>query len=129
MSKSKPDLEAILGFRLSPEMLAQIHSIVEQHVNEKLEEVLRKLLEEKLDDAIKKCLEEKEKHVETEVTELKEIPERKATTLIENYVKSHPRCLTSDIIFDLKLDPDLVLEILSKLEKAKKVRGESIESK
>lgn len=130
MSTKKPDLEAVIGFKLSPEMMAQIHMTVEECVNDKLEELLRRLVDEELDKRIVKKLEEKEKNVEPETTiELKEIPEEEATRLVQDYVDKHPECLTSEIIFGLQLDPDLVLRILNKLEIDKRIRGEKIESK
>jgi len=64
-----------------------------------------------------------------EEIELRVIPEEEAISLISDYVAKHPGRLTSDIIFDLELDPDLVLKILKKLEKSKKVRGTHLEPK
>lgn len=129
MSKSKLDLEAVIGFKLSPEMLAEIHMIVEECVNTRVEELLRKLIDEELDKRIEKKLEETEKKIEPETAiELKAIPEEEATRLVQDYIDKHPESLTSEIIFGLQLDPDLVLRILNKLETDKKIRGEKIES-
>ncbi len=58
--------------------------------------------------------------------ELVEIPEEEALTKIKDYVSKHPGCRTSEIIFNLNLDPDLVLNTLKKLEEKRKVRGEEI---
>lgn len=125
----KPPLEITYGLKPSPEMLAKIHEIIEEYCERELEEVVQKILAEKLEKVVRKCLEEKEKHIETEVVELKKIPEKEAVELIKSYIDNHAGCLTSDIIFDLKLAPDLVLKVLGKLEKEKKVRGKSVESK
>lgn len=125
----KPALEITYGLKLSPEMLAKIHEIIEEYCDRELEKVVQKILAEKLETVVRKCLQEKEKHIETELLELKKIPEKEAVGLIRSYVDNHPGCLTSDIIFDLKLDPDLVLKVLRRLEKEKTVRGKSVESK
>ena len=126
-SKEKLGFEVYVGYKPSVEMLAKIQSVVEECVNKELEEIVRKLLNEKLEEVVKKCLEEKEKPPE-EAYELKRIPREEAAILITKYIDEHQGCRTSDIIFDLHLDPDLVLNVLRKLEKHKKVRGEKIES-
>jgi len=53
--------------------------------------------------------------------ELKVVPLEDAKKLVLRYVKEHPGCYTSDIILDLKLDPDLVLKALEELEKDGKI--------
>ena len=63
-----------------------------------------------------------------EIIELKKIPKDKAIELIKSYVEKHPACRTSDIIYDLELDPDLVLDCLNELEKEKKIRGKEIDT-
>ena len=126
-SRKKPEFETLMTIRPSPEMSAKIELVIEECVCRELEKVVRKVLKEKLEEVVKKCLEEKEKPSE-EVLELKKIPRKEAATLITRYIDEHQGCRTSDIIFNLHLDPDLVLNVLKKLEKDKKVRGESIES-
>lgn len=59
--------------------------------------------------------------------ELNVVPEHEAASLIDKYIEDHPGCLTGDIIFDLELDPDLVLRILNKLEEEKEIRGEQLD--
>jgi len=119
-SSRRPDLEAYLGFKLSPELTAKIHQLVEQCVDERLE----KILTEKLEEIVKKCLEEREKLAEKEILKLRKVPHKEAVALIKKYIDEHQGCRTSDIIYDLALDPDLVLSVLTKLEKKKVIRGE-----
>lgn len=61
-----------------------------------------------------------------EEEELVKIPEEEALARIDDYVRNHPGCRTSEIIFNLRLDPDLVLKVLKKLEERGKVRGENV---
>ena len=58
--------------------------------------------------------------------ELKKVPKKKAAQLIKEYVAKNPGCKTSDIIFDLKLHPDIVLPILRKLREEGALRSEKI---
>ena len=58
--------------------------------------------------------------------ELKKIPLEEAKNKIYRYIKEHPGCLTSDIILNLKLDPNLVLEALSHLKREGYIKGEKI---
>ena len=58
--------------------------------------------------------------------ELKKVPKKKAGQLIKEYVAKNPGCKTSDIIFDLKLHPDIVLPILRKLREEGALRSEKI---
>jgi len=58
---------------------------------------------------------------------LKKIPFDQAKKLIYLYVRNHPGCLTSDIIADLELDPDLVLEVLSYLKHEGVIEGKPVE--
>ena len=60
---------------------------------------------------------------EENVIELRMIDPAEARKLILDYIEVNNRCLTSDIIFDLALDPELVLQVLSELEKEGKVTG------
>ena len=62
----------------------------------------------------------------TEETQLIIIPEKEAINKIAKYIDEHPGCRTSDIIFDLNIEPDLVLAVLRKLEKRKRIRGQEI---
>jgi hypothetical protein len=64
----------------------------------------------------------------TDVTELVRIPLKDAQQKIISYVNSHIGCKTSDIIFDLGLDPDLVLQCLNELETSKRIRSKNIDS-
>jgi len=70
-------------------------------------------------------IESLERIEEEGVEELVEIPEKEALARINDYVKNHPGCRTSEIIYNLRLDPDLVLRVLKKLEEEGKVRGEN----
>jgi len=52
---------------------------------------------------------------DTSVIELRDIPIDEARALILDYITEHHGAKTSDIIFDLALNVDLVLEILKEL--------------
>ena len=64
---------------------------------------------------------------EETVVELRVIPKREARTLIIDYLKLHPGVWTSDIIYELGLDLNLVLEILEELKAEGKARSRTIE--
>ena len=123
-STKKPEFESFISLRPSTEMLARIHSVVEECVNKELEKILRKLLAEKLEEIVRKCLEEKEKRAEEEIIRLRKIPHEEAVGFIKEYIDKHQGCRTSDIIYDLELDPELVLSVLKELEEKKEIRGE-----
>jgi hypothetical protein len=63
---------------------------------------------------------------ETEI-ELAKIPDEEAAERISDYVKKNPGSHTSDIIFDLRLDPDVVLKVLKSLVQNGKIKGKEIE--
>jgi hypothetical protein len=63
---------------------------------------------------------------EGEALELVNIPEKEATKKVSDYITQHSGCRTSDIIYDLHLNPNLVLKVLRKLEKQEKVRGKDV---
>lgn len=123
-STKKPEFEAYFAFRPSTEMLAKIHSVLEECVDERLEEVVRKVLDDKLEEVLRKCLKEKEKVAEKEVLDLRKIPHKEAVALIKKYIDEHQGCRTSDIIYDLALDPELVLTVLKELKEKGKIRSE-----
>jgi len=113
-----PELQASWRFELTPELLVKMQQLVEEWVN--------KYCEEHFEEIVKKCLKEKEKLDEKSILKLRKIPHKKAVTLIKKYIDEHQGCRTSDIIYDLALDPDLVLELLKELEEKEKIRGENI---
>lgn len=80
-------------------------------------------------DLINSRLDKIEGLKEEKVEELKlvKIPEKKATKKISEYITKHPGCRTSDIIFDLHLDPDLVLTVVRKLQQKGKIKGKDID--
>jgi len=122
----KADLEAFIGFRLSPGTLAQIHQIIEEYCDREVEKVVRKIVAEKLKKAVTECLKEKEELIREPLIKLKRIPESKAIAQIKKYIDEHQGCRTSDIIYDLELDPDLVLSVLRKLKEKGRIRSEDI---
>jgi hypothetical protein len=63
---------------------------------------------------------------ETEAITLVTIPKDEARVRILSYVKSHVGCRTGDIIYDLGLDPDLVIECLKELESGGRIRGKTL---
>lgn len=55
-------------------------------------------------------------------------PEKEdAKKMIQGFIEENPGCLTSDIIFNLKLDVDLVMENLKELKNEELVEGKDIE--
>jgi len=62
----------------------------------------------------------------TASVKLEVIPESEAKERIMSYVNSHVGCRTGDIIYDLELDPDLVIKCLRELESNKQVTGKDI---
>jgi len=130
-SRKGIEFQTYTAIKPSPKMLARIQSVVEECVkacvDKELEKVLGKIVDEKLPKIVRKCLEEQRKEAPSEVIKLKKISKKEAIEEVQAYIDSHPGCLTSDIIHDLALDPDLVLNVLKELEKSKTVRGESFE--
>ena len=122
-SLKRPELEAYLGIKISAEMMARIHQVVEEYLDKNIDKIVKKCVDECLEDVVKKCMKEREERAE-EVLELRKIPRKDALALIKKYVDEHQGCRTSDIIYDLGLDPDLVLSVLRKLEETKEIRGE-----
>jgi hypothetical protein len=59
--------------------------------------------------------------------ELRTIPKEVAKEQVLSYVKSHIGCRTGDVIYDLELDPDLVIECLKELESEHRVKGKDID--
>ena len=115
MSSRIYELEASWKIKLPPALIAQIHQAVEECVDKKIEEV------------VKKCLREREEQAEKEILELKKIPLGKAIPLVKTYIDKHQGCRTSDIIYDLALHPDVVLRALRELEEKDEIRGEDFE--
>jgi len=126
-SKEKLEFETYTAVKPSPEMMAKIESIIAEYCNRELEKTCRKLLPKIVEKVMWESREEKIN--KEEIVELKTIPKEKAKTLIQKYITKHHGCRTSDIIYDLRLDPDLVLEVLKKLETDKAIRGRKIGSK
>jgi len=125
--KKLPALGLNLSLELTPEMLAKIEQLVEDCVEKKLPKVVRRYLNE-ID--LEKIIEEKVKEVlsaEEEEIELRVIPREEAIKKIKSYIDANPGCLTGDIIYDLGLDPDLVLSVLDELKRKGLVRGTPIE--
>ena len=84
----------------------------------KSDEILKKL------DDLKKRINELENLIKSEeVIELKKIPKDEAKKLILDYIEKHEGCWTDEIIFDLKLDPVLVVEVLKELEGEEEVES------
>jgi len=54
------------------------------------------------------------------------ISRKKAASMIREYILKHPGCRTSEIIADLRLQPDLVLQILKKLSRDGEIRSKEI---
>lgn len=69
---------------------------------------------------------QEEGELSTASVKLEVIPESIAKERIVSYVNGHVGCRTGDIIYDLELDPDLVIKCLRELESNKQVRGKDI---
>jgi hypothetical protein len=63
-----------------------------------------------------------------DMIELRVLPEKEAERLILDYVRSHPGAWTSDIWYDLALDPDLVHSVLKKLSSERKLEPRAIKN-
>ena len=126
MSKEAPEIEIVPSSRyrlkLPPTMLAKIEEIIEEYARKRLPEIVENKLEEIVERKVKEILGIEEKEIE-----LKVIPREEAIKKIKSYIDEHPGCLTGDIIYDLGLDPDLVLSVLEDLQKKKLIRGIPIE--
>lgn len=123
MSEEKPKFKIEYNVQPSIEMLAKIESIIEECVDKKLETLVAQKITETIE-----TLWEKEKGARTKnPLVLRKVPLKKAINWIKVYIDEHQGCRTSDIIYDLALDPDLVLAALKKLERNKAVRGDVIE--
>ena len=61
------------------------------------------------------------------VIELKTVPRKEAKRLVTEYLKSHPGAWTSDIWYNLELEPDLVNSILSELRNEGKVEARPVD--
>jgi len=127
-SLRKPELEAYFGIKLTPDLIVRIHEAIEDYLDKNIDNIVKKCVDECIEDVVKKCLEEREERTEEEITKLRKISYKEAVAIIKKYVDKHQGCRTSDIIYELALDPDLVLSVLKKLEKDKVIRGENIES-
>lgn len=63
---------------------------------------------------------------EEEKVVFKTMPFEKAVTRVSQFITENPNVTTSDIIFRLKLEPDLVNRVLFHLEKEGKIQGEAV---
>lgn len=63
--------------------------------------------------------------VSGETTEFKEVSKEEAKAVIKDYVLRNPGCLTSQMIKDLRLNPEIVVEALKELTKEGEIKGRS----
>lgn len=127
MSKfKKPPFQITYGVKVSPEMAVEIHKVIEEYCDRELEKIVKKVVAKRLTQIVKECLEERDKATEESVVELKRIPNKEAVVQIQDYVDKHQGCRTSDIIYNLELDPDLVLSVLKELKEKGKIRSEDV---
>lgn len=61
-----------------------------------------------------------------EIIEFRKVSKEEARLMVKNYVINHPGCLTSEIIQDLKIDPELVVEILNELVNKGEIKGDYV---
>ena len=78
-------------------------------------------------DKLKSSIGEDYPESRMEPEELKKVSKKKVAQMIKEYVSINRGCKTSDIIFSLKLHPDIVMPILRRMQKNGKVRSEKIE--
>lgn len=62
------------------------------------------------------------------VKSIREIDRETAKKEIQEYISNHPKCKTSEIIDNLRLDPIFTMEILKELKKADLVLSKRVES-
>ena len=62
-----------------------------------------------------------EEALEGEKVELKDMPVKEAMPLVLEYLKKHPGAHTSDVVFGLKIDNEVVETALDDLEKEGKI--------
>lgn len=63
---------------------------------------------------------------DNDTIELVTMPKEEAKQRILSYINSHVGCRTGEIVYNLGLDPDLVLECLKELESTQRVRSRNI---
>ncbi len=128
---SKEELRSMWNSVKEPTQKEIIEMIENQkeEVKEFQNVILRKLLEiYEMMNSLKMRIEKSEGLGSVEdVVKLEVIPKEEAKVRIKGYVDQHQGCRTSDIIYDLGLDPDLVLSILKELKEEGKIKGESVE--
>lgn len=120
------EYEYSVTIKPSPEMLAKIQQVIEEHCEKYLEKTVEKIVAEKIEEKLKELTEKEEKQTQKEIIKLKKISRKKAIAKIRDYIQKHPGCRTSDIIYDLALHPGLVLSVLEELEAKGEVRSENI---
>ena len=64
---------------------------------------------------------------EPDVIELKVLPDEEAKELILQYITEHPGARTSDIVYNLAIDMDLVYKILNELKDSKLIEARDVE--
>ncbi len=126
MSQKEPEFQTYVSIKPSPEMMAKIHSVIEEYCKKEFPKIVKKIMERKLKEVINEYLEEREKLTEKGTLRLRRISRKNAITRIKEYISKHPGCRTSDIIYDLALDPDLVISILTELEDKGNVSSEDL---
>jgi hypothetical protein len=67
-----------------------------------------------------------ETYPKQKVEKFHSFPRKKAVRLIKEYISTHRGCRTSEMLSNLHLDPELVLEVLTELKKAGKIRSEEL---
>lgn len=119
-----PKVKIGFAFELTPELLAKIEECVSVHVNRVLPEMLETCLNEAVEKKVRELIERQE---EGEAISLVSIPREEAIKKIKSYIDEYPDCTTSDIIYELGLDPVLVLDVLDELQNKGLIMGVSNE--
>lgn len=110
---------------LTPDVEAKIEQCIRDFLPKAVEKCLNeKTLEKMVEEKIREMLTSGE--IASEI-ELAAIPRKEAIVKIKSYIDEHPDCTTSDIIYDLGLDPNLVLSMLDELQRKGLIKGGPIE--
>ncbi len=139
-------METVIGFTLSPPMLARLETVVRQYLEENLEpmteerlkqiakeelkrmirEGLEQLTKEKLEEFIEECVERCLERRLGEAVDARILPLEEAMPLVEAAVKrrleAESEVYPSDVAQELGLDYKLVLQAFEKLVEEEKLR-------
>lgn len=119
---------SVVNYAISPQIMGVIKQSIDIHLRSNPQ-----LIENAIANMIKtnpkflrEILNQAYLSAEEEIT-LTRLDREEAKIAINEYIKTHPGCKTSNIIEDLKLDPLETLEILKELKKEGSVQSKAVE--